>query len=184
MEYELRDFKLEAIRAIQDEPGDVHDSTTLLDPSEGEASTTAKNDVGSEAYNLNASMSPWRSFHHHSEYDLYVNRISFSKLGVNTRLIFTNVLPSRSHAKHRTRSLSVFIRPILACSWQFILLVLLMAFIIRTESTAYPIVPSRLATLFVQYPQGSAIAITLVGSLLSLISTKYFSGFQFQVVDC
>ena len=57
---------------------------------------------------------------------------------------------------------------------------MLMVFIIWTESTAYPIVPNHLATLFVQYPQGTAIVITLVGSLLSLISTKYFSSFQFQ----
>jgi hypothetical protein len=180
MEYELRDFKLEAIRAIQDEPGDVHDSTTLLDPSEGEAPTTAKNDAGSEAYNLNASMSSRRSFR---QYDSYVNRISFSKLGVNTRLIFTNVLPSRSHAKHRTHSLSVFIRPIIACSWQFIVLVLLIAFIIRTETTAYPIVPRHLATLYLKYPQNTTAAITLIGSLLSLISTKYVSSFQFKVDD-
>ena len=58
-----------------------------------------------------------------------------------------------------------------------------MAFIIRTESIAYPIVPSHLATLFVQYPQGTAITATLVGSLLSLTSTNCVSGFQFQVVD-
>jgi hypothetical protein len=172
MEQELRDLK--AIRAMEDEPGDVHGSTTLLDPSEREAPTT-NDDVVSEAYNT--SMSSRRSFDHHSEHDLYVHR-----LGVNT--IFINVLPSQSPAKHRNRSLLVFIRPIIAFSWQFIVLVMLMVFIIRTESTAYPILPSHLATLFVQYPQGTAIATTLVGSLLSLISTKCVSCFQFQVLDC
>jgi hypothetical protein len=69
MEHELRDLK--AIRVMEDEPGDVHDSTTLLGPSEGEAPRpTTNNDVASEAYN--ASMSSRRSFDHHSEYDLYV----------------------------------------------------------------------------------------------------------------
>jgi hypothetical protein len=48
MEHELHDLK--AIRAMEDEPGDVHDFTALLvvDPSEGEAPAT-NNDVVSEA---------------------------------------------------------------------------------------------------------------------------------------
>ena len=50
---------------------------------------------------------------------------------------------------------------------------MLMAFIIWTESTTYRVVPRHLATLFVQYPQGATAATTLIGSLLSLISTKY-----------
>ena len=81
--------------------------------------------------------------------------------------------PSQYPTKHRNRSLRAFIRPIIACSWQFIVLVTLIAFIIWTESTTYRVVPRSLATLFVQYPQGTAAATTLVGSLLSLISTKY-----------
>jgi hypothetical protein len=60
-------------------------------------------------------------------------------------------------------------------------LVMLLAFIIRAESTAYPIIPKYLATLYVQHPQDSVVAITLVGSLLSLISTKYVFDFQFQM---
>ena len=68
MEHELRDLKATGIRGIEleHEPGDVHDSTTLLDLSEAEAPTT-NNDVTSEAYN--ASMSSRRSFDH----NLYVN---------------------------------------------------------------------------------------------------------------
>ena len=96
--------------------------------------------------------------------------------------MFTNVLLSEYPAKHRDRSLRVFIRPIIACSWQFIVLVMLIVFIIWTESTTYRVVPTHLATLFVKYPQGATTAITLVGSLLSLISTTYVSGFQFQVI--
>ena len=97
--------------------------------------------------------------------------------------VFTNVRLSQSPAKHGNRSLRIFIRPIIACSWQFVVLVMLVAFIIWTESTTYRVVPRHLATLFVEYPQGAIAATTLVGSLLSLISTKYVSGFQFQVVD-
>ena len=61
---------------------------------------------------------------------------------------------------------------------------MLIVFIVRTESTAYPIVPRHLETLYVQHPQGATTAITLIGSLLSVLSTKYDSGFQFQAVDC
>ena len=95
----------------------------------------------------------------------------------------TNVLLSLYPAKHRNRSLRVIIRPIIACSWQFIVLATLIAFIIWAESTTYQVVPRYLATLFVQHPQGTAAATTLVGSLLSLISTKYVAGFRYQVVD-
>lgn len=69
MEYELRDYNnLNASHDTED-GGDVHDSTTLLDPSEGAAATT-DNDIVSEVYN--ASMSSRRSFDHHLEDDLYV----------------------------------------------------------------------------------------------------------------
>ena len=68
MEHESQDLKV--IREVEDEPGDVHDSTTLLNPSVGEASTT-KIDAASEAYN--ASMSSQRGVDDHSEYDLYVH---------------------------------------------------------------------------------------------------------------
>ena len=78
--------------------------------------------------------------------------------------------------------LQVFIRPIIACSWQFIVLVLLIAFIIRTETTAYPIVPRHLATLYLKYPQNTTAAITLIGSLLSLISTKYVFSFNLKLM--
>jgi hypothetical protein len=173
MEYELYD--LNVVREAEHE-GDVHDSTTLLDPSGGKALTKNKDiaSTASEAYNAN--MSSTQNLDHNSEDDLSVHLMSFQGY------TFINVL-SRSPAKYRTRSLLVFIRPIIACSWQFIVLVALIVFIIRTETTAYPIVPTRLATLFVQYPQGTTIATTLVGSLLSLISTKYFSVFQSQIVD-
>ena len=57
---------------------------------------------------------------------------------------------------------------------------MLIVFIISTESTTYRVVPRDLAILFVEYPQGTATATTLVGSLLSLISTKFVSGFQLQ----
>ncbi|KAF8731269.1 hypothetical protein AX14_004970 [Amanita brunnescens Koide BX004] len=99
----------------------------------------------------NARTSSRRSFDHPSAYDF------------------------QSSVKHRKPSLQLFIRPTIACSWQFIVLVMLIAFIIRTESTAYPTVPRYLATLYIQYPQDTTAAITLVGSLLSLISTKAFS---------
>ena len=51
----------------------------------------------------------------------------------------------------------------------------MIVFIKWTESTAYRIVPRLLENLYQQYPQGTATAITLVGSLLSLLSTKYVS---------
>ena len=93
--------------------------------------------------------------------------------------MLTNVLLSQSPPKNRNHpeSLRVFVRPIIACSWQFIVLVMLIAFITWTESTTYRVVPTQLAALFVQYPQGATAATTLVGSLLSLISTKCVSGF-------
>ncbi len=73
MEYELHDYNnLNAIHETEDE-GDVHDSTTLLDPSEGAAATT-NNDIVSEVYN--ASMSSRQSFDHHLEDDLYVRLMS------------------------------------------------------------------------------------------------------------
>lgn len=173
MEHGLHDYdNLNIIRGTEDE-GDALDSTTLLHPSEGEARLT-NNGIISEAYN--ATMSSRRNFD--SEDDLYAHLMSF---WVD---MFTNVLLSQPPAKHKYPSLQVFIRPITACSWQFIVLLTMIAFITRTESTAYPIVPRRLATLYVKYPQGSTTAITLVGSLLSLLSTKYVSGSQSQVVGC
>ncbi|KAF8726412.1 hypothetical protein AX14_007909 [Amanita brunnescens Koide BX004] len=133
----------------------MHDSTTLLEPSEEDAPvrTDLNNNRGiSGAYN--ESILSRRSFssHYQAEDDC------------------------RSLGKHRNRSKQeLFIRPIVACSWQFIVLVMLTAFIIRTETTAHRIVPARLATLHQQYPQGTATAITLTGSLLSLLSTKTFT---------
>ncbi|KAF8334392.1 hypothetical protein F5887DRAFT_1079747 [Amanita rubescens] len=145
MEYELQDYNnLNAIHETED-GGDVHDSTTLLDPSEG-AAATMNNDIVSEVYN--ASMSSRRRFDHDD---------------------------FQPRAKHSIRSPRLFIRPMIACSWQFIVLVMLIAFIIRTESIAYPIVPRHLETLYVQHPQGATTAITLIGSLLSVLSTKAFS---------
>ena len=85
MEYELQD--LNVVRGTEDE-GDLHDfTTTLLDPSEGDAPITiTNNDNISRTYN--ASMSYRRSSDfHRSEDDLYVPLLSFV-----TVLIFTNVL--------------------------------------------------------------------------------------------
>lgn len=75
MEYELRDYNKIICEAEEEE--DVHGSTTLLDPSEGEEPTT-DNDVVPEAYS--ASMSSRRSFDesHHSEDDLCVHLMLFS----------------------------------------------------------------------------------------------------------
>lgn len=85
MEYELRDYNKIICEAEEEE--DVHGSTTLLDPSEGEEPTT-DNDVVPEAYS--ASMSSRRSFDesHHSEDDLCVHLMLFS----------VNVLPMFSWA--------------------------------------------------------------------------------------
>ncbi|KAF8694692.1 hypothetical protein AX14_001935 [Amanita brunnescens Koide BX004] len=151
MEHELQD--LNVIRGSEDEE-DMHNSTTLLEPSEGDApATDLNNNRGvSEAYS--ASMLSRRSFSRH-----YQAEDDFRSLG-----------------KRSNRSkLELFIRPIIAFSWQFIVLVMLTAFIIRTETTAYPTIPRHLASLYQQYPQGAVTAITLVGSLLSLLSTKAFS---------
>jgi hypothetical protein len=123
----------------------------------------------------NARTSSRRSFDHPSPYDLYVPLTVLP-------CIFSDVLLSQSSVKHRKPSLQLFIRPTIACSWQFIVLVMLIAFIIRTESTAYPTVPRYLATLYVQYPQDTTAAITLVGSLLSLISTKCVCDFHLQML--
>ena len=59
------------------------------------------------------------------------------------------------------------------------MLTLLITFVVRTESTANPIVPKDLATLYEQYPQTTSAAITIIGSLLSVSSTQYVVGFQF-----
>jgi hypothetical protein len=64
MEYELHD--LNVIHEAED-IGEAHDSTTLLNPSGGEAPSTRNNSIASEAYN--ASISSRRSFDHHSEDD-------------------------------------------------------------------------------------------------------------------
>jgi uncharacterized membrane protein len=96
-------------------------------------------------------------------------------------LLFIDVLlGSRSSqaAKHGS-SLEAFIRPIIALTWQLVMLVLLIAFVVRTESNAYPIVPRDLATLYEQYPQTTSAVITIIGSLLSVSSTEYVVDFQF-----
>jgi hypothetical protein len=160
---------LNVVRGTEDE-GDLHDSTTtLLDPSEGDVPITITNN-DNISRTRNASMSSRRSSDfHRSEDDLYVPLMSFVLIHLQ---MFSACLFSRSPAKRRNCSLEIFFRQIIACSWQFIVFVVLIAFIIRTESTAYPIVPRHLGTLYQQYPQGTATAITLVGSLLSLLSGR------------
>ena len=64
MEYKLHG--LNVIREAED-IGEVHDSTTLLNPSEGVAPTARNNSIASEAYN--ASISSSRSIDYHSEDD-------------------------------------------------------------------------------------------------------------------
>ena len=71
MEYELYD--LNVVREAEHE-GNVHDSTTLLDPSEGKAPTKNKGiaSIASEAYNASR-----QNFDHDSEDDLCVHMMSF-----------------------------------------------------------------------------------------------------------
>ena len=91
---------LTVIREMEDEPDDVHDSTTLLDPSEGEPPTT--NNVVSEL-TYNASMSSQRNFDHHSEYDLYVHWISFGYLELILYLpIFSQPIPRETQESFAT----------------------------------------------------------------------------------
>jgi hypothetical protein len=54
---------------VEEDEGNVDDSTTLLDPLEGEAPLTTNNDIAS-------SMATRRNFDHHSEDDSYVPSMS------------------------------------------------------------------------------------------------------------
>ena len=80
MEYELYD--LNVVREAEHE-GDVHDSTTLLDPSGGKASTAENKDttsIASEAYKASR-----QNLDHDSEDDLCVHLMSFLNLYVYQR---------------------------------------------------------------------------------------------------
>lgn len=72
MEHEAHDYNnlnVTCDSEVEDE-GNVDDSTTLLDPLEGEAPLTTNNDIAS-------SIATKRSFDHHSEDDSYVPLMPF-----------------------------------------------------------------------------------------------------------
>ena len=82
MEYEL--YNLNVVREAEHE-GNVHDSTTLLDPSEGKTPTKNKGitvtSIASEAYNASR-----QNFVHDSEDDLCVHMMSFKVIRLSTFL--------------------------------------------------------------------------------------------------
>ena len=92
MEHDLNNCNnLNVVREPEND-GDVRDSTTLLNLSEGEG-PTMNNVIVSEAYN--ASLSSRRSFDHYSEDNLYVTSGLFE-------LIYSSMFSSAKPIARRT----------------------------------------------------------------------------------